>query len=194
MVKIYPMIPLNSQVTQVVTNYISKYNLFWVLGLGGGIHGCVLIMRVPHPTLLPDLALGAGQDADLAHLPQWDSKLLKEGLLVLGEPLHQFYCPRVVEQRFVGGEQTQAGLEVLEVLVIEGERCHGVLEELDVGVEVGCLQGAVVSATTEELPPIRFLVLGVHVWVDPVANAGAVTLADCVRTCPVSSSQSTTTN
>ena len=38
--------------------------------LGGGIHGWVLIVGVPDPALLPDLALGAGQDADLAHLPQ----------------------------------------------------------------------------------------------------------------------------
>ena len=147
-------------------------------------------MGVPHPTLLSDLALGAREDPDLAHLSEWNSKLLKEGLLVLGEPLHQFYCPGVIEQRFVGCEQPQAGLEILEVLVIENEGCHGVLEELGVGVEVGGFEGAVVSAVGEEFASIRFLVLGVHVWVDPVANAGAVTLADCVRTCANSPRQS----
>jgi hypothetical protein len=41
-----------------------------MLGLGGGIHGWVLIMGVPHPTLLANLALGARQDPDLAHLPE----------------------------------------------------------------------------------------------------------------------------
>ena len=173
---------------------VHTYLVLDAWGLGGGIHGWVLIVGVPHPALLPNLALGARQDPDLAHLPEWDSELLKEGRLVVGEPLHQSYCAGVVEQRFVGCKQPQAGLEVLEVLVIEGEGCHGVLEELDVGVEVGGLEGAVVSAAGEELASVRFLVLGIHLWVDPVGNAGAVTLADCVRTCANLSQQSKTTN
>ena len=52
---------------------------------------------------------------------------------------------------------------------------------------MGGLEGAVVSAVGEEFAAIRFLVMGVHVWVDPIGNAGAVTLADCVRTCADSS-------
>jgi hypothetical protein len=44
------------------------------------------------------------------------------------------------------------------------------------------------------LPAIRFLVLGVHLWVDPVGNAGAVSLADCMCTCANLSRQSKTIN
>ncbi len=51
--------------------------------------------------------------------------------------IHQLNGARVIEQRLVRSEETQVVLQVDEVLVVEFERRHWVVEELRVVVVVG---------------------------------------------------------
>jgi succinate dehydrogenase hydrophobic anchor subunit len=150
---------------------------------GDGVKSRVSIVRVSHPTLFADLTLRTSEDTDLAHLSQRDTELLKESLLVACIVFHQFNGARVIEERLVRSEETQVVLQVDEVLVVEFERRHWVVEELRVVVVVGQMEAPVVRAVVHQLLAVILGVLRIHMWIDSIDDAVAVTLSDCVCTC-----------
>lgn len=151
------------------------------------VEGRILVVRIPNPTLFPDLPLRPCEHADPAHLPQGNAELLKEAALMFGETRHQGAGARVVQELDVGSEEAQAMLQILKVLVVEGQGGDGVHEVLDVLVEVWRFQDAVVGAIAQQLLAKSPLVFDVNFRVHSVFDALAVALPDGVRPCTLTS-------
>lgn len=85
---------------------------------------------VDTPAVGPDLAAGAGERRDVAHLDHGLSKVLEEDVLVGGVELHEVRRGGAAgEEHLVGAEQALVGQQVLVVLVVELEGGHVVQEE-----------------------------------------------------------------
>ena len=110
-----------------------------------------LVDGVANPTLLPHLALRAGEHVDLAHLEQRYRKIVEEGLLIHGIQLHERNGAGVGVQVLVGHQYAPTCRQALEVAIVEDGGRVGVECHLPVDARRGPLQAVRVNL----LPVLR---------------------------------------
>ncbi len=150
-------------------------------GEHGGGGGGRRRRRVDSRALVPDLAVGVGEHADLAHVDEGDDEVGEELVVGGGVGLAEDVGlgVGVEEKRGVGGEEAPLRGHLLVVVGVEGGRGWGV--EVDEGVHVADL--ALPAERRRVVGVQRGAAVGGGVAVEAGGEGGAVGLADRVRTC-----------